>query len=451
VRGSYDLCAQTRSIEGDPLARRWLIALAVPLVIPVVGLLVIFLLSSAIEVPSDQDTLLLGALRWACVLVAVLGIAVVVAVAAAGRSARRSRLQMAQLLPALMTRSQLVAAGMLLVEGALATGLGWAAVQVGLELMPVSLRVIRYLVALPPIVFLGGAYMALTVTSKMLDRWPVDVKGLTLDPTREPRLLSEVEDVARCVGAPRPDRVVASFDPRFFVVATWTQTLDGVFDGRTLHVSLSSMGLLTRDEFRAAIGHELAHFAPEEVAFSERIIPLRGLPIGLARLARWDVRARSIAIAAVLHVALDPIRGALAEMERSREFDADRAAGSAAPPLALASAITKLTRTGPAWQPTLQDFTLAAARGVATDPLLAAFASRARQIASENDRPSTDVGHPLDAVAPTAERLRALGVPSADADAEAADLAPGNAAIGLLADPNALADALEARLRPTRA
>jgi Zn-dependent protease with chaperone function len=337
-----------------------------------------------------------------------------------------------------------VAAVVAVAQATLLVGVLWAFTWVGLEFARVTTGAIRYVAVVPALLLLWSVYRTALVPEGITYRWPIEVQGFAIDPDREPRLVAEVADVARIVGAPAPDRIIASFDPRFFVVATRTAAFDGTADDLVLHIPLASMRLLTRDEFRSALGHELAHFVPAEAAFSHRIAPMRLHGTRFPRVRRFAEDPLSVPAAALLRLALGPIAPSLSPMLLDRELDADRRGAVAGSPRALGSAMAKLARTEAATPAALTAFRLAVARGEAPPSLGDLVDQHARAPSGGAARRDPAVGHPLDDLPGNAARLRALGIEPGDPFA--ADLDPRDPALRLLTDPGEISRRIEARL-----
>lgn len=394
------------------------------------------------------------------------------------------------MLPRLVRVSRPAAAVVVLAQALLGIGVLWAFVAVSLELAYVGNRAFRFLALLPTLVLLWAAFRAATAIAPAAPRWPVEVKGLPLSTRWESRLFEEIADVARAVGAPVPERVIASFDPRFFLVSTRVITYDADREDRVLHLPLATMRVLTRDEFRAAVGHELAHFAPDEVAYTERIVPLRIDGSRFPRVRRFAQDPLSAPAAALLRVVLGPVDAVVAQMNLDRELAADRCAAAASSGRALASAIAKLAWTGPAVTAAIQAFLLDAARadaaraeavrlarlasrasagdaagvrdaaeaddaaetggstetagGAGIAPIVTRFAAAVVGLPDTADRPDAEVGHPLDHLPVNGDRRKALGVDAGDPLVR--DLDPTAPAWDLFNDPAGLAEEIERRL-----
>ena len=179
---------------------------------------------------------------------------------------------------------------------------------------------------------------------------PLDLLGVSLTQAEAPGLFALVGELAREQEAILPQNVVAGALSGFFVTSH-PQDLHAagkVLSGRTLHVSLPHLAVLSRAETRVVLAHELAHFAGEDTAFSMHFQPVyAGLAHGVDAVAgrprgRFPLVDRLLRPAAALgHYVLDRFDFAVKHWSRLRELEADRAALANEAPEALASALLR--------------------------------------------------------------------------------------------------------------
>jgi Zn-dependent protease with chaperone function len=467
------------------VTRRWLVALGAALAIPIIGWLVIFALNAEIEsqwrdaliahfgsIPVDagdkltlgtlcaepdflasageacRDTQFLNVLRWVGGLAAASAVLIVVVVGVVARTARRSRKRMALLFPGTLKLVLVGSAALLVLQGALILGVLWESMQVSGWTWPWLLFIVGITVVL-------GAAGALDAVAKMGRRRALSVNGRALRRDEEPALFAEVDDIALRLGAEAPTTILAGFEPNFFVVDADVEALGSAQTGKTMFVSLPVAGLLTREEFRAIVGHELGHLRGDDTLFTRRVSPLYGAAGdafgGLLGAGRRGIGIITLPVGLMLQAVFGTLFGSLGEMKRSRELEADRAGAEATSALAFASALVKLTRTSDVWRGTFGAYVQGLATGAALPSVTVDYLARARTSATAgSDDADARLGHPFDTHPPTALRLRALGVPSADPDAR--NLDPADSALGLFADPAALdasiSELLARRVRP---
>jgi Zn-dependent protease with chaperone function len=105
---------------------------------------------------------------------------------------------------------------------------------------------------------------------------PLEMFGAVVTPEQAPALWGQVNELSSTLGALAPDHIVVSLAQGFYVTSSEASVLPAQtrLTGRTLHVPLLHLGLLSRAEIGAVIGHELAHFAGEDTDYSLRFVPI---------------------------------------------------------------------------------------------------------------------------------------------------------------------------------
>jgi Zn-dependent protease with chaperone function len=293
---------------------------------------------------------------------------------------------------------------------------------------------------------LGMIAAAFSVTR----RPTITLVGRRLEQGAHPRLTEEVRRAADAVDARPPDQIVACLAPALFVTELNVACLDGLVGGRTLCVSLPLCRILSVDEFRALLAHELSHFSREHEGYARRVAPFyTGALRALDTLGRQARGIRTAAVApprAILAFFLDGMREA-AEPGEAREFDADARAGAAFGHQALASALVKAHAFGPAWHAVwgaMFDAVSARTQYVNASQLfqdvVASNAGRERLIGIGHDRHV----HPTDRHPTLAARLTALALdPARVADAALA-IQPAVQAVSLIDGHEAVEQSLSA-------
>lgn len=300
------------------------------------------------------------------------------------------------------------------------------------------------------LVLVGGtaaivwAIAMVAVAFSVTRRPTITVVGRALDVSSQRPLMDEVTRVAASVRAEPPRNIVACLAPAAFVTEVKVACLDGVVAGRTLCFSLPLGRILSIDEFRALLAHELAHFSHEEEGFARRVAPFQaGAARALGSLAR---RARGIRAAAVfpplilLRFYMEAVRGT-GDPGAERETTADRTAAEVAGRESLGSALVKTHAFGPAWY---------AAYGVmqeAVEERMQYLNSSAlfQEIVASNTGAERLIGigqqrmdHPTDRHPTLAERLTALDLSLSYVAAAALETAPVSPAISLVQGYEAL-------------
>lgn len=309
---------------------------------------------------------------------------------------------------------------------------------------------------------LGSLYVAGTALAGLrralaaFEPDPLRVLGRPVSPAEAPGLWRLVEGLAERLGALKPDAIVVGLTEGFFVSAGAKVVEPGgdTLSGRTLYLPLPYLPLLRTDELASIIGHELAHFAGGDTAYSLRFLPIYA-GVGRSLDAVAAAGAGSGSAFGLLSPAIrlgrfvmDRFHDAVRHWSRAREFAAD-AAGAG--PTSPDAAVRALLRTG-AVQPRIVETLDEAAEkpGAAPDDLVAAVLDRV--IARGLDDPAAHLEaeqpHPTDTHPPTRERIAALGgTLSADLLAAAGTVPPREALAGLaayFADPAGLCRAVTA-------
>jgi heat shock protein HtpX len=170
-------------------------------------------------------------------------------------------------------------------------------------------------------------------------------------PEQEPRLHRMVEEVAGMAGLPKPKVYIVENDaPNAF--ATGRNPKHSV-----VAVTTGIMRILSEDELKAVLAHELGHIKNRDILVSAIVATIASAVMFIAFMARWSLffggfgRSRNqtanlIGLAAMILIAiLAPIGAMVIRMaiSRQREYGADEAgARISGRPLALASALRKL-------------------------------------------------------------------------------------------------------------
>jgi Zn-dependent protease with chaperone function len=259
--------------------------------------------------------------------------------------------------------------------------------------------------------------LSMAAVAFSLIRQPViSVIGQMLDLSTERRLADIVRHVAEDVGAEPPANIVVCLVPWLFVTEMKMTCLDGRVSGRTLCLSLPLGRILSVDEFRAQLAHELAHYSGEEEAFARRVVPaLAGVSRAMHNLAR---RSRGVRVAAtappraLLSAFIDAVGGD-AGLDGGREVAADKVAAMVAGREPLGSGLVKLAAFAPAWPTVAAMMENAAYSGTQYQNASALFQQIAASNADDDRLAGVEFqvqGHPTDRHPVLSTRLEALGL-----------------------------------------
>jgi Zn-dependent protease with chaperone function len=263
---------------------------------------------------------------------------------------------------------------------------------------------------------LGWALAMATVAFRLVRRPTVSLVGQVLDLSEQERLAELIRTVSATVGAEPPDNVVACLVPWLFVTGMNVTCLDRRVRGRTLCLSLPLARILSVDEFRGQLAHDLAHYSREQVAFTTRVAsPLLGVTRAMHAAVRSSRGIRALvweAPLALLSVFVGEA-GAGNAVDADRERVADAAAAAVVGREAFASGLVKLAAFTPAWH---EVFALMQ-NAVYSDTQYVNVSAVFQQIAASNadDERLTGIdlmvqAHPVDRHAMLGDRLSVLGV-----------------------------------------
>lgn len=265
---------------------------------------------------------------------------------------------------------------------------------------------------------------------------PLEMFGLAVTPEQAPVLWNQVNALAGALGALPPDHIVVSLAQGFYVTSSEANVLPAhtPLRGRTLHVPLLHLGLLSQAEISAVIGHELAHFVGEDTDYSLRFLPIydgvnRSLEALLETMLASDfIQGRLMRPSFMFGVFfMQRFDHAVNHWSRERELLADAAGARLAGNAAAASALLRVS----VLQPPVEETVLAqcdiADQGDLISPVLAAL--RLIELQLPPQALAIHQPHPTDSHPSNGERLHALRVSLDDAlhsatravDAEAAN------------------------------
>lgn len=248
---------------------------------------------------------------------------------------------------------------------------------------------------------------------------PATLLGIPVTEPEAPGLFALMRELARDQEAVVPQTVVAGAVAGFFVTSH-PQRLPAagtVARGRTLHVPLPQLAVLSRAETRAVLAHELAHFSGGDTAYSTQFQPVyAALQHSMAAVANRRRSAEPV-VDRMLRPASSLGEYVLGRFDRSvkhwsrlREFQADQGALATEQPGALA---TSLLRTAVA-----AEIVGAQLRAMAERPgdASADLVEQTLRIAAEQGfiEPGRHLEdrqpHPTDTHPPTVQRIEAAGV-----------------------------------------
>jgi Zn-dependent protease with chaperone function len=190
----------------------------------------------------------------------------------------------------------------------------------------------------------------------MFEPTPIPMFGRVVTAHQAPGLWRHVGELATRLDALPPDHIVISLAEGFYVTSSDAVVLpaETALRGRTLHVPLLYLGLLSREEIGAVIGHELAHFVGEDTEYSMRFLPIydgvsRSLgALAISMLASDAIQARLMRPSFLFGIFfLERFDHAVNHWSRERELLADAAGARLAGNAAAASALVRVSAIAP--------------------------------------------------------------------------------------------------------
>jgi Zn-dependent protease with chaperone function len=371
-------------------------------------------------------------------------ISLLTAVFVAGRAARSNRRLLLRLFRPLLAATLIMVVAVALSQAALAVAAIYYGVGGGTGSVSGRLMLMLAVGAL------AGVWSMIRVVPRAFESAEAHVLGKPVAEDHSPDLWREVRELCAQVGTDAPDTIVAGLDPTFFVTEVDVNSLDDRHSGRTLFVSLPLSRILTIDEFRGVIGHEMGHFKGEDTQYSQRFFPIyRGasdsleLAVahatqGLSGLTMWPA-------VAILSFFLESFAVAESTISRDRELAADGEGAAVGGVEPFATALVKAHAFGGVWGPVVLLMAHALSEGRQIANASAVFESVVQDNTgpeSLSDLEEQRLPHPTDSHPPLAVRLEALGVTMDDVSDAALATEPELASIELVEGHEELEEAL---------
>lgn len=248
--------------------------------------------------------------------------------------------------------------------------------------------------------------------------------GKVLNPTDAPQLFSFVRSLSEKLGAKAPDNIIVGLEPTFYVTSSDIQVpgTEEEFSGETLYISAPLSRLLSRDEFSSVIGHELGHFRGEDTMYSMRFAPVyAGLGNALGAIAADEGEGASglakLPALAMLSYMYELFASNEAKISRDREHKADKAGAEAGSPLALSTALIKVSLYSGIWDHARNQNIERLNQGKIANNLSVVFQDTAKyDIEHENINDiiqstlEQTISHPTDTHPPISRRLEELDI-----------------------------------------
>ena len=325
----------------------------------------------------------------------------------------QKRRLVAAVFPKLITLSLVVVSVLVLVQGAILTYASYIGPVYAME------SYFPWVVAAIGIGALVGAFKLIGSTFSINKPLVHHAFAKEIDSQHSGKLWEFVEKTAEDVGARKPDNVIVGLEPNFYAVAADVGVIneDKELSGETMFLSLPLMRLLTIDELRAVVGHELGHFRGEDAAYSLKFAPVFvGLENGIYSLSEEEGGISSLAklpALSMLSLMFELFSRNVQAIGRQREFEADKVGADASSSEALATALGKISVFALLWGDIRNKNVDRLNSGKITANLSQVYEDSARfDISNKNleellgDILSTKISHPTDTHPTIEERFR---------------------------------------------
>lgn len=393
------------------------------------------------------------------VLTALVALAGLYGVSAAGRQALQSRdalmrlfVRWRNLLPTYLT----VHMGLLMatVAGLLVARLGVAYQVVILERAgsgEAKFQMVILLVA--GLVLWWGVTLlrALYTSLQVLHDEPNEVMGVSVSRQEAPALWAYVETLAQAAGAAAPAHLVVGLTDGFYVTGHAMQLVPSgqQLTGETMYLPLTYLTLLQRDEISAILAHELGHFAGADTAYSlqfspiyQRLVASLHAIYGRNNSGSWaDLPATTF-----IEYLLERFDLAVKHWSRVREFAADQVAARLVSGEAVARSLVRVTALHDVVNTVLNE--IGRRPQEAGSDLVQMLHDAVREAGLKAPDFATEVAtvHPSDTHPPTLERAKAVNAPVTDAMVQRVLVLPDDQAMVWVRSLFADSQGLQARL-----
>jgi len=332
--------------------------------------------------------------------------------------AGKNRTRIAKIFPPLVFFTLIILAMLVIIQGTILTYGAYIAESYAIE------RVHFFLIGGIGLAALAGGLNLISSSFKLVKKQSHSVLGKEIDPQNHPKIFTLIKEISKTLGAINPDHVVVGLEPNFYVTSADVNVMgdNSFLKGATLYLSLPLLRILTLEEIKGIIGHELGHFRGEDTYYSLKFSPVySGLTHALTTMGNEESEgAGSIATLpafAVLSYIIDVFHTNVSSVSREREFEADKAASEVASPKALASSLLKIGLYANAWNDLENRVVERLREGKITQNLSLLFSSVVKHDVNKDSIPKTiesiaqqTISHPTDSHPTTASRIIELGL-----------------------------------------
>jgi len=211
---------------------------------------------------------------------------------------------------------------------------------------------------------LGGLFLLVVIFSAvgtLFSTKPNREFGAVVGKGQVPQLNALVDQLAKELKVRRPKNIIIGTSPNFYITNAKTEVFPSkkLLTGTTLFLSATLSKLLSEQELKSIIAHELMHYKGKDLTYTRTFFPIyKMLDSMIVQLG--NSQSEGLAVAGFpLLVNLTPMYEAFSNSERrisrERELAADRGAAKVTSPMHLASALSKVSIFSSVWQLALKD------------------------------------------------------------------------------------------------
>jgi Zn-dependent protease with chaperone function len=406
--------------------------LAISLAVPASGLVLLFFIFRDVQskVPGlalldvyegfknglvGADGTALAFLTDASLVAAVVGIALPLMFFVAARICGENRSLTALVFPALVPVSLVLLAALVLVQGAILTGTFYYAESYFTQ------KVHFIVIGGVGIGAVIGCFGLISSIGELMKRRQITVAAKKVTRESAPRLWEFVSRVARDIQAGTPKNIIVGLEPNFYVT-TCDVVLIGeneTMTGETLYLSAPLCRMLTTEEFRSVVGHELGHFLGDDTTYSRKFSPVySGLAAAISNLEQSETGSTALVKLPAIYLlsyGYGEFDRNVARISRQREFKADKVGAAAGSALSLISCLSKLVVYSSIWPRVEEKNRVRLSEGKVSENLSLLMQYHAKyDIDSEKADQILDrvfesaTYHPTDTHPPISERAKAL-------------------------------------------
>jgi Zn-dependent protease with chaperone function len=293
------------------------------------------------------------------------------------------------------------------------------------------------------LVGLVGVYIVIKAVLQALKRPLQNAVAVLLTKEENPEIWAMAEDVAYNMGSRAPDNIIAGIDPTFYATEVDNKIQNTpLLAGETLYLSIPLCRILSRGELRSIIGHELAHFAGDDVKYTISFYPIYTGAANAVEMFYRESAGNALSFIGLLGVTtmftffLKIFSEAEREIGRERELNADKqSASKASTPQENASALVKVYAYAPAFDEAYDKMAQSVQEQKPLENLGTVFMDCIKQLAPEKAYENLElkgISHPTDTHPLLSQRLENLGIKAGDIAQSAMKIDYHDAAVRLI-------------------